>query len=57
MKPKPVELEEGTAAFEQFQDAVKAVMQFPKSELPPDPFGSRKRKQQAKEEKPKAPKG
>lgn len=56
MKPQP-EIEEGTAAFERFRAAAATIMKFPKSDLPPDPFGSRKRKQEQKQKKREARKG
>ena len=52
-----LEIEEGTVAFERCQVAAKAVMNFRKEDLPPDPFGSRKIRTGQKRKKPKAPKG
>ena len=43
---KTVNLNEGGAAFERFQKAVKTVLSVPKSALPPRP--SRKKKKAAK---------
>jgi hypothetical protein len=42
---------EGPAAFNRFQDAVKAILKVSKADLPPSPFG--KRKAAKKKAKPK----
>jgi len=52
MKPHP-EMIEGPEAFERFKMAVKAVLNVPKSAMPPSPFG-RSGKKRKKPEAPKA---
>lgn len=38
-RPRPhPEMSEGNEAFERFKQAVKAVLQVPKTALPPSPF-------------------
>ena len=49
-RPKPNVIE-GPAAFNRFQDAVKAILKVSKADLPPSPFG--KRKAAKKKAKPK----
>jgi hypothetical protein len=51
MKPH-TEMIEGPEAFERFRTALKAVLTVKKSDMPPTPFGTRK-----KAKKPEAPKG
>jgi hypothetical protein len=41
--PRPkANIIEGPEAFQRFEDAVKAILEVPKSALPPSPFGKRK---------------
>lgn len=46
MKIQPLEMNEGTDAFERFRRAVKTVLSVPKTALPPRP--SRKKKKAAR---------
>jgi hypothetical protein len=43
MKPHP-EMIEGPEAWDRFKIAMKAIVKVPKSALPPNPFGKRRRK-------------
>lgn len=48
MKPRTSEMIEGPEALERFRKAAKIIMAFPKTALPPDPFGKRKREKKTK---------
>ena len=46
MKSRPLQLAEGSGAFDRFRDAIKAVLSVSKDDLPPRP--SRKKKKAAR---------